>query len=82
MGGGLTPIPYKVITILSGATELSLSVFLIASVVARGSRYFLVCWLLWRFGPPIRDLIERRLGLMFTLFIVLLVGGFAAVRYL
>lgn len=79
---GVTPFPYKVITILSGATGLSLPVFITASIVARGLRFFLVAALLWRFGAPIRDFIERRLGLMFTLFMVLLIGGFVAVRYL
>ncbi len=79
---GVTPFPYKVITILSGATALSLPVFILASVIARGLRFFIVAALLWRFGAPIRDFIERRLGLMFTLFMILLIGGFAAVRYL
>jgi membrane protein YqaA with SNARE-associated domain len=78
---GVTPFPYKVITILSGATGLSLTVFVAASIAARALRFF-VAALLWRFGAPIRDFIERRLGLMFTLFMVLLIGGFVAVRYL
>ncbi len=79
---GVTPFPYKVITILSGATALSLPVFILASIVARALRFFIVATLLWKFGPPIRDFIERRLGLMFTIFVVLLLGGFLAVRYL
>jgi len=79
---GITPFPYKVITIMSGATGLSLPVFMVASVLARGLRFFIVAALLWKFGAPIRDFIERRLGLMFILFVVLLIGGFAAVRYL
>jgi membrane protein YqaA with SNARE-associated domain len=79
---GVTPFPYKVITILSGTTGLSLGVFLVASIVARGVRFFLVAALLWKFGPPIRTFIERRLGLMFTVFCVLLVGGFVVLRYL
>lgn len=79
---GVTPFPYKVITILSGATGLSLPVFMVASIVARGLRFFLIAALLWKFGVPIRDFIERRLGLMFTVAIVLLLGGFAAVRYI
>jgi membrane protein YqaA with SNARE-associated domain len=79
---GVTPFPYKVITILSGATGLSFGVFVIASVVARGLRFFIVAALLWKFGSPIRDFIEKRLGLMFTLFVVLLFGGFYAVKYL
>ena len=79
---GVTPFPYKVITILSGATGLNLAVFMVASVIARGLRFFIVAALLWKFGPPIRDFIERRLGLMFTLFCILLIGGFAVVRVL
>lgn len=79
---GVTPFPYKVITILSGATGLSLGVFIAASVVARGLRFFVLAALLWKFGPPIREFIEKRLGLLFTLFCVLLVGGFVVVRYL
>ena len=79
---GVTPFPYKVITILSGATGLSLPVFMLASVLARGLRFFLVAALLWKFGAPIRDFIERRLGLMFTLAVALLLGGFYAVKFL
>ncbi len=79
---GVTPFPFKVITILSGATALNLPVFILASIVARGLRFFIVAALLWKFGTPIRDFIERRLGLMFTLFVVLLLGGFYVLRYL
>lgn len=79
---GVTPFPYKVITILSGATALSLPVFIAASVAARALRFFIVAALLWKFGEPIRDFIEKRLGLMFTLFVILLVGGFAVVKFL
>ncbi len=78
---GVTPFPYKVITILSGATGLNLTVFMVASVIARGFRFFLVAWLLWKFGAPIRDFIERRLGILFTVFMVLLLGGFVLLRY-
>ncbi|WP_430463901.1 YqaA family protein [Tabrizicola sp.] len=79
---GVTPFPYKVITILSGSTGLNLGVFLVASFFARGLRFFLVAALLWKFGAPIRDFIERRLGLMFTLAMALLIGGFYAVKFL
>ena len=79
---GLTPFPYKVITIASGATGLDLVVFMIASVMSRGMRFFAVAGLLYLFGPPIRALIERRLGLVFTVFVVLLVGGFALIKAL
>lgn len=76
---GVTPFPFKVITIMSGWTAMPLGTFIITSIIARGIRFFIVAGLLWKFGAPIRDFIERRLGLMFTLFIVILVGGFFAV---
>jgi membrane protein YqaA with SNARE-associated domain len=79
---GLTPFPYKVITIMSGWTGLPFGTFVITSIVARGLRFFLVAALLWRFGAPIRDFIERRLGLMFTLFVAILMAGFFLVRFL
>ena len=79
---GVTPFPYKVITIMSGWTALSLPVFIVSSVVARGLRFFVVAALLWKYGPPIREFIERRLGLMFSLFVVILVGGFLLVKYI
>lgn len=82
LAAGVTPFPYKVITIMSGWTGMSLTTFVITSIVARGLRFFIVAALLWKFGAPIRDFIEKRLGLMFTLFIVLLVGGFLVVRVL
>ena len=79
---GVTPFPYKVITILSGSTGLNLTVFVVASVIARALRFFVVATLLWKFGEPIRDFIEKRLGLMFTLFCILLIGGFYVVKFL
>lgn len=79
---GVTPFPYKVITILSGVTGLSLPVFMVASVVARGLRFFLIAALLKRYGEPIRDFIDRRLGILFTLFVVILIGSFVLLRFL
>ena len=80
-GAGFTPFPYKVITIASGLTQLDLAVFMAASVISRGARFFLVAGLLWYFGPPIRVFIEKHLGLLASAFFALLLGGFAAVRY-
>jgi membrane protein YqaA with SNARE-associated domain len=80
-GANFTPFPYKVITIASGLTQLDLAVFMVASVVSRGVRFFLVAGLLWYFGPPIRVFIEKNLGLLASAFFALLLGGFAAVRY-
>jgi len=79
---GMTPIPYKLVTITAGAFDFDLARFTVASIVARGMRFFLVAALLWRFGPPIRDFVERRLTLVTTLFILLLVGGFVALKFL
>ncbi len=78
---GLTQFPYKVITIASGVAELDLAVFTVASVLARGLRFFIVAALLWWLGPPVREFIEKRLGLMTIVFCVLLLGGFIVARY-
>jgi membrane protein YqaA with SNARE-associated domain len=78
----VTPFPFKVITIFSGAAGLSLPLFIAVSVLGRALRFFIVAGLLWRFGSPIKGFIEERLGLVFTLFMIALVGGFAALRYL
>jgi membrane protein YqaA with SNARE-associated domain len=80
--GGATPIPYKVITIASGVTQLDPWVFGIASVLSRGVRFFLVAALLWAWGEPMRAFIERRLGLLVTLGFALLLGGFLALKLL
>ncbi|PSL20708.1 YqaA family protein [Shimia abyssi] len=82
LGAGITPFPYKVITIMSGWTGMPIMTFFMTSILARGIRFFLVAGLLWKFGEPVRDFIEKRLGLVATLFLVLLFGGFMLVRYL
>ena len=79
---GLTPFPYKVITIMSGWTGMPLATFVITSILARAGRFFLVALLLYHYGAPIRDFIERRLGLVTIVFVVLLIGGFYAARFL
>ncbi|NBV62380.1 MAG: DedA family protein [Rhodobacteraceae bacterium] len=77
---GITPFPYKVITIMSGWTGLPLGTFIMTSIIARGVRFFLIAALLYKFGAPVRDFIERRLGLVFIVFVVLLLGGFYLVK--
>ena len=77
---GMTPIPYKLVTITAGAFDFDLVKFTFASIIARGMRFFLVSALLWRFGPPIRHFVETRLTLVTTLFLVALVGGILAVK--
>ena len=79
---GLTPIPYKLVTIASGMAHFSLPVFIAASVVTRGARFFLVAALLRWYGPPIRDFIEARLTLVTTVFAALIVLGFVALKYI
>ena len=79
---GVTPFPFKVITIASGVTGLNLVSFIVASIAARGLRFFLVCGLIYWFGPPVRGFIERHLGLVTLVFGVLLVGGFVVAGYL
>lgn len=79
---GVTPFPYKVITITSGATGLPFGQFMLWSLIARALRFFIVAALLWKFGTPIRHFIEKRLGLVFTVFVILLIGTFYLVKYL
>ena len=79
---GLTPIPYKLVTIASGAAHFDLFTFVWASIVTRGARFFIVSALLWKYGEPIRAFIEQRLTLVTWLFLIALVGGFVAFRYL
>ena len=79
--GGFTPIPYKVITIASGAVHLNLITFLVASIVSRGMRFFLVSTLLWYFGPPVRKIIEKNLNFFAILFFAILLLGFIVIRY-
>lgn len=82
LGGGATPFPYKIVTIASGALALDPWAFMAASVVGRGLRFFLVAALLWKFGEPIRNFIEQRLGLVVTVGFILLIGGFLAIKLL
>jgi membrane protein YqaA with SNARE-associated domain len=79
---GATPIPFKVVTIAAGVAKMDLLAFVGASIVARAMRFYLVAALLYFFGEPIKHFIEKRLTLVTTLFVVLLVGGFVAVKYL
>lgn len=78
---GLTPFPFKVITIASGTTSMNILVFVLASIVGRASRFFAVAALLYFFGQPIRAFIERYFGLLTIVFFVLLIGGFVAIKY-
>ncbi len=79
---GLTPIPYKIVTIASGAAHFDFAVFMAASLATRGARFFVIAALLRRFGEPVREFIERRLTLITTAVVVVTIGGFAALRFL
>lgn len=79
---GMTPIPYKLVTIASGVAQFPLGLFVAASIVSRSIRFFLVAAILWQFGDAARVFIERRLMLVTTLFVVALIGGFAVLHYL
>jgi membrane protein YqaA with SNARE-associated domain len=79
---GMTPIPYKLITIASGVAHFDFFTFVGASIVSRSLRFFIVAALLWWFGDAARRFIERRLTLVTTLFAAGLVGGFVVLRYL
>ena len=77
---GLTPFPYKVITIFSGFASLDLIIFVIASFVARGLRFFLIAGLLWKYGSSIRAFIEAKLGLTLLVFFLLLIASLLAIK--
>jgi membrane protein YqaA with SNARE-associated domain len=79
---GMTPIPYKVLTIAAGVAHMNLATFVGASVVARSMRFFLVAGLLYFFGAPIRDFIEKRLMLVTTVVVVSIIAGFVILKYL
>lgn len=81
-GAGLTPFPYKIITIASGAVHLDLMVFTVASVLARGMRFFFVAWLLKKYGEPMKVFIEKNLGWLSVLFLILLIGSFMLIKWL
>ena len=76
---GITPFPYKVITIASGVAGLDIIVFTVASVLSRGLRFFVEAALLWRFGAPVQRFVERHMGLLGIVFAVTLIGGFLLV---
>jgi membrane protein YqaA with SNARE-associated domain len=79
---GLTPIPYKLVTITSGFAGYSLFWFVVLSVITRGARFFVIALLMTRFGPVIKSLIDRHFNLIAAVALVALVGGFVAFRYL
>ncbi|MSO54190.1 MAG: DedA family protein [Rhodospirillales bacterium] len=79
---GLTPIPYKVVTIASGVAAFDPLVFILASIVTRAGRFFIVAALIWKFGPPIQAFIEKRLTILSLGLLAVVIGGFVLVKVL
>ena len=79
---GATPIPFKLVTIASGVVHLDPLVFTISAIGSRAMRFFLVAALLWRFGPPIKEFVEKRLVMVTSTALALLVGGFLVLRWI
>ncbi len=78
---GFTPIPYKIFTISSGAFDLNFLTFMVASVISRGARFFLVSYLIGKFGEPLRKFIDKYFNWLALAATVLLVGGFVVIKY-
>lgn len=79
---GFTPIPYKVFTITGGVFNVNLVLFVIASIVGRAGRFFLVAFLIWKYGEQIKDFIDKYFNWLAISFTVLLIGGFVGIKYL
>ncbi len=79
---GFTPIPYKVFTITAGAFNINLILFVVASIASRAGRFFIVSFLIWKFGEQIKSFIDKYFNLLAIAFTVLLIGGFFAINYI
>ncbi|CAN5662009.1 YqaA family protein [soil metagenome] len=79
---GFTPLPYKVFTLASGAFQISFPIFIVASAISRGARFFIVAGLVYFYGPPIQRFIDRHFNRLAWAFGVLLVAGFVVIRFL
>jgi membrane protein YqaA with SNARE-associated domain len=78
---GFTPIPYKLFTIAAGIFAINVPTFIVASIVSRGMRFFLIAWLIKRFGPSIKEFIDKYFNLLAIGFTVLIIGGFLLIKY-
>lgn len=79
---GFTPIPFKLFTITSGAFSINFLMFIIASTISRSARFLLVSGLIWKYGAPIQEFIDRYFNKLAILFTILLIGGFFLIKYL
>lgn len=78
---GFTPIPYKVFTITAGAFNINIMMFALASIISRGARFFLIAWLIWKFGARIKLFIEKYFNLLAITVTAVLIGGFVLIKY-
>lgn len=78
---GFTPIPYKIFTVTAGVFDINLLMFLLSSIISRGARFFILAFLLWRYGSSIKLFIEKYFNLIALGFTVCLVGGFVIIKY-
>lgn len=79
---GFTPIPFKVFTISAGAFNINLALFILAAIIGRAARFFLVAYLIWKYGESIKSFIDKYFNILAILFTILLIGGFVAIKYL
>ncbi|HBH28630.1 MAG TPA: cytochrome B, partial [Desulfofustis sp.] len=79
---GFTPLPYKLFTITAGAFKINFAAFVVASVVSRSARFFLIALLIHKFGAPVKLFIERYFNILTIVFMVLLIGGFVLIKWL
>lgn len=77
---GFTPLPYKLFTITAGAFKINFAVFVVMSLLSRSARFFLIAWLIHRFGPRVQHFILRYFNLLTILFLILLIGGFILIK--
>ncbi len=80
--GGFTPLPYKLFTITAGAFQINFPTFIIASIISRAGRFFLVAGVIYKFGPPVKYFLDRYFGLCTFVFMALLIGGFVLIKWL
>ncbi len=79
---GFTPIPYKVFTVTAGVFDINLIMFFIASIISRGARFFLVAFLIWKYGSNIKQFIEKYFNWLALGFTIVLIGSFILIKYL
>lgn len=77
---GFTPIPFKVFTIAAGVFSINFPIFIIAAIISRGARFFLIATLIWKFGEPIKNFIDKYFNILSIIFLILLIAGFIIIK--